>query len=240
MNASSDSLFALPETAQLLREEMDLARLAARRQPGGRALLLRPCRGAAEPSWDAHHLPAIDLHVADNGFDGQLRCAADAMPWEDAAFQMIIAQHAADALPAASPLIAELARLLAPGGVLLWFGLNPQSPWLSWCRWQARRRSSTRGTWTPPTCTRAYSAHRQLACQRLDTEGAVYVGAYWPRSAPVTTSRRHLYGLETLRAAYLLAARKRPALLTPLRPAARRRMAMHPQLAGTPSQRACA
>jgi hypothetical protein len=47
--------------------------------------------------------------------------------------------------------------------------------------------------------------------------------------------------MSPLRGAYLLAARKHRAVLTPLRPRAQRKSAaLNPRLVGTPSQRACA
>ncbi len=106
-------------------------------------------------------------------FGGDVVCMADALPWEDDAFRLILVQHAGDALPSRGALIDELARVLAPGGVLLWYGLNPWSPWagldalagaVTVCRCRAP---------APADITRRRLLRRQLAPVSID-----YVGAW--------------------------------------------------------------
>ena len=119
MILATESLYALPEIRAVLREELGLVREHAARQPAGRALLLRPHTTARDLDVDVVHLAATELHVEDGRFAGDVACTPGALPFEDAAFQLVLAQHAGDALPDEA-LAAELARVLAPGGVLLW------------------------------------------------------------------------------------------------------------------------
>ncbi|MGA9341490.1 MAG: methyltransferase domain-containing protein [Rhodanobacteraceae bacterium] len=236
------SLFASAPALALFREEMGLAREYAMRQPNGRALLLAPTRSAA-PDWTVAHLQPVHLHVAGNGLDGDVRCAAASLAWENAAFQMIVVQHVCDVLPDVAALISELERVLAPGGALIWFGFNPRSPWFAWCQWHAWRdrtaaaeRLSRRHSVAMPTM------HRHLFGQRLQSDELRYVGSCWPRASQAASLPAPRWrALDALRAAYVLVVRNRPQVLTPLRArAARPAAASRPHLVSTPSQRASA
>jgi hypothetical protein len=94
-----------------------------------------------------------------------------------------------------------------------------------------------------PQTLNADALRRRLIRARLAPLGIDYVGACWPKHRAVLdeTPSRFARFLSPLRGAYLLAARKQRAVLTPLRPRiARKSVALSPRLAGTPSQRACA
>ncbi|HJT97221.1 MAG TPA: hypothetical protein VJ696_02815, partial [Rhodanobacteraceae bacterium] len=69
-----------------------------------------------------------------------------------------------------------------------------------------------------------------------------YLGTCWPRrGAPHAAATRLAQLLAPWRGAYLFAARKQRAVLTPLRPrVTRKAVALNPRLAGTPSHRASA
>jgi SAM-dependent methyltransferase len=228
-----DHLFALPDSAALLRDELDGVAEHASRQPNGRALLLQACAANRELAIDTRHLVPVRQHVERDRLGGDVACMADALPWEDDAFRLVLVQHAGDVLPSRGTLIDELARVLAPGGVLLWYGLNPWSPWLAWMHWQARHGLPLPRT-APADITRRRLLRRQLAPVSID-----YVGACWPHRGE--RSAIHAMGLlAPMRGAYLLTASKQRAVLTPLRPRfVRERVRIHPQLA-TPSHRACA
>lgn len=228
-----DNLFALPEVMALLHEELARVPEHAARQPAGRALVLQPCAANRALLPDTRHLTGIRLHLEPSGFRGDAVCAPEALPWEDEAFQLVLAQHVGDAVPD-ERMLAEIGRVLAPGGVLLWYGFNPWSPWLAWLHWQARRGLAVPRTAPADFMRRRFAQHR-LAADELD-----YFGSCWPRQdAPPASLRRA--PLSRLRAAYLLPATRQRAVLTPLRPRApRSRVAIQPHLAGTPSQRACA
>ena len=231
MILGSDNLFALPEVAALLREELACVPAYAARRPAGRALVLQACAANRALAPDTRHLAGVRLHLEPAGFRGDVACAPEALPWEDEAFQLVLAQHVGDVVPD-ERMLAELGRVLAPGGVLLWYGFNPWSPWLAWLHWQARRGLAVPRTAPADFMRRRFAQHR-LAAGELD-----YLGSCWPqREVPSAPPRAG--ALTRLRAAYLLTATRQRAVLTPLRPrVARRRVAIQPHLAGTPSQRA--
>jgi SAM-dependent methyltransferase len=225
----SDNLFALPEVAALLREELACVPTHAARRPAGRALVLQACAGHHALAPDTRHLAAVRLHLDAGTLSGDVACAPQALPWEDEAFQLVLAQHVGDVVPD-ERMLAELGRVLAPGGVLLWYGFNPWSPWLAWLHWQARR-----GLAVPRTAPADFM-RRRFVQHRLAAGDVEYLGSCWPRRDDASAGP-----LARLRAAYLLAATRQRAVLTPLRPrVARARVAIRPHLAGTPSQRACA
>ena len=231
MTTGPDPLFALPDIQRLLREELERVPARAAGQPAGRALLVQACAANRGLAIDTRHLGLVRLHARSDGLAGDALCAPDALPWEDAAFQLVIAQHAGDVLGHLPGLVDELARVLAPGGIVLWFGLNPWSPWLAWIHRQARRGL------VMPRSLYAERARRRLLHQRLAPADLDYLGTCWPQRGERAALHRSAL-LAPLRAAYLISATKQRTTLTPLRTRhPRERMAMQPQLA-TPSRRA--
>jgi len=95
-----------------------------------------------------------------------------------------------------------------------------------------------------PQTPNADTLRRRLIRSRLAPLAIDYVGGYWPKQASLDDDAapgRFARVMSPLRGAYLLAARKQRAVLTPLRPRAQRKsVALSPRLVGTPSQRACA
>lgn len=228
MIAAPDSLFALPEPTALLRSELAGVPEQAAARPAGRALLVQACAVHRELAVDTGHLGLVRLCASAGALTGDLNCAADALPFENDAFQLIVAQHVADVLPASQQqLVAEFARVLVPGGRLLWFGLNPWSPWLAWLHWQAR------GGMSAPGVAGSESVRRRLLASGLQAGTARLIGSCWP-------SRHDRDGaISPLRAAWALAADKRQNVLTPLRARwQRERIPARPSLA-VPSRRNC-
>ena len=231
--AGPDNLFALPEVDVLLREELARVPVFAARQPAGRALLLQPCANSRDLAVDTRQLTVLRVHAERAQLHGDVVCSADALPWEDDAFQLVFAQHVGDVLPQASALVDELARVLAPGGVLLCCGFNPWSPWLAWIHWQARQGLPV-PRMTPADIARARLSRRGLTPARIE-----HLGSCWPRRDARDDGARSAL-LAPLRGAWLIAAEKRRAVLTPLRQRnARARLPARPQLA-TPNRRASA
>ncbi|MBX3688941.1 methyltransferase domain-containing protein [Dokdonella sp.] len=223
--SAPDSLYALPEPTALLRSELALVPLLAAARPAGHALLLQACATHQDWSVDTRHLRLSRLHVDGDGLRGDLSCRADALPFEDAAFQLVVVQHAADALPAAPDHLAELARVLAPGGTLQWFGFNRWSPWLVWLHWRAR------GGLEAPTTSGADALRRRLSALGLSVGRARMFGSCWPSLTDADGV------IKPLRAAWALTACKQQSVLTPLRPQRKRvRIAARPSLA-VPSRR---
>lgn len=232
MLTGPDHLFALHEVATLLRGELVAAAEHAARQPSGRALLLQACAANAALAFDARHLDLVRLHVARERLGGDFVCTPDAIPCEDDAFRLVVVQHAGDCVPARGALIDELARVLAPGGVLLWYGMNPWSPWLAWLHWQARHGLAL------PRLAPADGVRRRLLRRQLAPVSIDYVGSHWPRRGDDAESWRSGGPLAPLRGAYLLTASKQRAVLTPVRPRPAR-VAVRPQLVAS-SRRASA
>ena len=231
--AGPDNLFALPEVDVLLREELARLPAFAARQPAGRALLLQPCASSRGLAVDTGQLAMLRVHAERAQLRGDVVCSADALPWEDDAFQLVFAQHVGDALPDAAALVDELARVLAPGGVLLCCGFNPWSPWLAWIHWQARQGLQVPRV-TPAEIARARLSKRGLTAARVE-----HLGSCWPQRDP-HGARAASSLFDPLRGAWLIAAEKRRAVLTPLRArGAHARMPARPQLA-TPNRRASA
>ena len=230
-------MFELPEIQNLLREELALLPLHAVRQPRGRALLIRPSGSARSLAADTRHLTPTELHADGALLRGDVVCAPGALPWEDESFQLVFAQHVGDALPGDAGFVDEIARVMAPGSLMLWFGFNPWSPWLAWMHWRMRGGGSV------PQTQHADSLRRRLQRAQLATLTVDYLGGCWPRRTDASTSdtsTRHRL-LAPLHGSYLVAARKQRAVLTPLRPrAVRNGVALGARLAGTPSRRACA
>jgi SAM-dependent methyltransferase len=236
VNRAATPLFALPEVEALLREELGHLAPHAARQPSGRALLLQPDAAARALPFDAGPLTALRLHARSDALGGDIVCSARALPIENDAFQLVFAQHIGDMQPGDNGLVAEIARVLAPGGLLLWSGFNPWSPWLAWIHWH------TRGGGAVPQTLNADTLRRRLIRSKLAPVAIDYLGGYWPKQAALdddATPSRFSRFMSPLRGAYLLAARKQRAVLTPLRPR-RTSVALNPRLVGTPSQRACA
>jgi SAM-dependent methyltransferase len=238
VRAATGSLFALPEILAMLREELAVLPAHAARQPGGRALLLQPDAAAHALPVDVRHLATTRLHANGGTLAGDIVCSARALPIEDESFQMVFAQHIGDAQPD-DGLVEEIARVMAPGGLLLWSGFNPWSPWLAWIHWRMRGGAV-------PQMVNADALRRRLMRSRLAPVALDYLGTCWPRRNDVVRSAdtledRRVRLLAPLRGAYLLTARKQRAVLTPLRPRAKRSgVALGAHLAGTPSRRACA
>ena len=236
MKPATQSLYALPEIEALMRDELALLPAHAARQPGGRALLVQPDAVSRALQVDVAHLTPVRLHAAGDALFGDVVCSARALPIENDSFQLVFAQHLGAAQPE-SGVIAELARVLAPGGLLLWSGFNPWSPWLGWIHWH------TRGGGAVPQMSNADTLRRRLMREQIAPVAVDYLGTCWPRRAVDSgfANSRGARWLAPLRGAYLIAARKQRAVLTPLRPRAQRSgVALGARLAGTPSQRACA
>lgn len=227
MITGPDNLFALPEVEVLLREELARLPALAAQQTGGRALLLQAAAASRALPVDLRHLGVTRVHVESAAFAGDVISATDALPWEDEAFQFVVVQHAGDALAHPDAFVDELARVLAAGGSLVWFGFNPLSPWNLWLHWQARQGLPM------PRAVQADSVRRRLLHERLTPGAAEAIGPCWP-GRDLQARRSSL--LAPLRGAWMLVASKQRAVLTPLHRRPLRRVTPQPSLA-VPSRR---
>lgn len=234
MITGPDNLFAFADLGALLRDELARVPARAARLPAGRALLLQACAANRDLALDTRHLAVVRVHAEHKSLRGDVICDADALPWEDDAFQLVIAQHAGDVLPTGNGLIDELARVLAPGGTLLWFGLNPWSPWLAWTHWRGRSGMPL------PRAAHVDSTRKRMQGCHLVVHAPEYLGTCWPQHAHSSGAIHRSRLLAPLRNAYLVTAAKERAVLTPLRPrSAKVRAPLGAQLAA-PSRRASA
>lgn len=187
---------------------------------------------SADPSWSElqRNEPLLTrLHPVDDRLEGDLLCRSDALPIERDSVQTIVVQHAADVLDDIRPLLRELCRILEPGGQLFWFGLNPISGWAAWSYWRSRGSQTMRAR-------DLGQIDRLLAAEGVDATDSRYLGGLWPKATPINEARR-ITLIDGFRGAWLLSARKRRAVLTPLRAAAKPQRLRRPTLSALPSSR---
>ncbi|MGB4858214.1 MAG: methyltransferase domain-containing protein [Dokdonella sp.] len=187
---------------------------------------------SADAQWSAQHTPSpllTRLHPDAGWLSGDVVCEPSHLPFERDSVQAIVVQHAADAMADFKPLLAELCRVLEPGGQLFWFGLNPLSVWAAWSHWHEGPTPSLHPRWLR-------EVDRLLMRHGVDAVDSRYLGGLWPRSQIANEARRFSI-IDGLRGAWLLAARKRRAVLTPLRPAVRASRLRQRALTAIPSSR---
>ncbi|MBN8727879.1 MAG: hypothetical protein J0H15_09300 [Xanthomonadales bacterium] len=231
MSSDTPAFHALPEVRAVLRAELGHIAAEAARRPRGRALVLQACAANRAIGLDTRHLQPVRQHVEAARLAGDAACRPEALPWENSAFQMVVVQHAGEALGGDSGLLPELIRVLAPGGVMLWFGLNPYSPWLARLRW-AGRSSPAR----PPRTVAAGMARRQLMAGHLVATRVEWLGPCW--RAEAAPEARAITAAAPLRAAYVVSAIRQQSAPIPLRLRTRRAPAAVASPLAMPSRRA--
>lgn len=234
MQCESDSVFSLAEMRRLLAEEWAIARARSVQVAAGPALSFAPEASQARVSLAGH--PALArLHLAGNTFDGDVRCSLAELPWETDSVQLIVVRHITDCLAPDSGFESEIARILAPGGSLFMFGLNPLSTWRFW--WARHTRRGLRA----PRCSSA--AHMRRVLERLDLETShrEFLGGAWPADAAPKQAQAAAGHGAVWHGAWLLIAQKQRALMRPIGTDDRqRRIALRPSLAQATSRRASA
>lgn len=191
---------------RLLDEEWALVVREAAGLASGPALSIAATAGGAQARLPGRPGSAC-LHVEGEVLDGDARCEADALPWAAASFDLVVVRHATDLLSDRG-LECELARVLAPGGTLLLFGLNPLSPWRLWWSRQA-------GADEPrPRSLGPARMRERIDALGLDVARPRWLGGAWPgtqaspAAPPGDGARWH--------GAWLLRADKRAAAVRPL------------------------
>ena len=140
---------------------------------------------------------------------GAMHARLDALPFGDRTVRLLVLQHALDRRldPA---VFGECVRVLATGGELLVFGLNPISPWRPWLAWQARRNRAR------PRARMAGRVGALFGQLGLGTEGLAWIGPNRPGATgdgDASSSTRAMF-----RAAYALTMKKPHDTVIPLRP----------------------
>ena len=172
----------------------------------------------------------LDLVLDAGEFGGDVRCEPTLLPFASESFKLVIAQHVLEQIGDADACAGELARVLAPEGVALVLGFNPVGSWRPWLSLNAPRGD------VRLRLQSAYAWQQKLAREQVDTLQIRFPGTLWPHSEQRSGSSP----LARFGSTWLLLARKRRSVLTPLRLRSNsREMALKPRLApGT--QRACA
>jgi SAM-dependent methyltransferase len=143
----------------------------------------------------------ISLYRDGDGFDGQVRCQDDELPFASDSQSLVYACFVLESSLAPQALLLETRRMLKPEGVAMLFGLNPWSP----CVLQHLRGGAhLRGVGTIEAMARESGleimSRQFLGPCRLG--GAAKMGnSLW----------------DSLRPAYLIVLRRRDSALTPLR-----------------------
>ncbi|TAL98882.1 MAG: methyltransferase domain-containing protein [Rhodanobacter sp.] len=171
---------------------------------GTHALMLGAAKGARPPA-----LPMLGswvrLYLHDGCYLGDLRAAAlEPLPFMDDVFDLVLLRHALEVSPAASGLLVQAIRVLAPGGVLALTGVHPLSGWMPWLRWQAGGRSLR--------LQLPLRLQRVLRQEGLGIELAQRVGRSWPWLPALDRKAANVFG-----GGYVLIARKHPRLALPRR-----------------------
>jgi SAM-dependent methyltransferase len=146
----------------------------------------------------------VRLELTDTGYAGDVRGAADEpLPFLADAFGLVVLRHALEVAPFPQELVAEAARVLAPGGMIALTGVHPASGWLPWLLWRSRHQELV---FSSPLRLRYW-----LHGADLEVERSQRVGAIWPASGTMQHRGHPLGG------GYLVVARKRRSAVLPVR-----------------------
>jgi len=231
VNLAPDDLYQRIEMRHLFCREWSLVERHARFVASGTGLSIAPSSASPDGGLSGHSR-LVRLHANELQLDGQLRCLPRSLPFEDDSMQLVVARHVTDCLGRGSGIEAELARVVAPGGLLMVFGFNPVSSWRPW--WSARIRDGL----PAPRFRSARSMRRMLAEQDLSAGRSEFLGGVWPSSLPPDAIADARSSGAFWHGVWLLTARKQRFGMRPVSPlSARRRVGMNPGLLQSSSRR---
>ena len=142
---------------------------------------------------------------------GGLTCTPSGLPLASESCKLIVVQHVFEHIDDADRCAGEIARVLAPDGMLAISGFNSTSLWRPWLS----RKAGQAGLSLHFGSARRCAAH--LNEQGIDTLQTCYAGTWTPWSSQAPSDpATHL--LARLCGSWVLLARKRRSVLTPLRP----------------------
>ncbi|WP_254424563.1 methyltransferase domain-containing protein [Rhodanobacter sp. C05] len=198
-------IYASAPLRRLLDDQTRVMATDLQRCFGTHGLLLSATVNDAPPA-----LPLLGnwtrLWVSNHRYRGDLRATADEpLPFIDDAFELVLLRHALEVVAAPTAVLAEAVRVLAPGGVLVVTGVHPLSGWAPWFWWRTRGRQ--RALQVPLRLSHG------LQQAGLEIERAQRVGQTWP----VGTATPGPTGANVWGGGYVLIARKRRRMVTPLR-----------------------
>lgn len=183
----------------------------------GTAGLFLRAHAAAPWSLPPHLLGAMyDLALDDaQTLHGGVSCAPGELPLATESCKLIVVQHLFERLADPLPCAGEIARVLAPEGVLLVLGFNPLTLWRPWLAAAARHANLPLRLRSAPRSAAAFAG------QGIDVLQTRYIGTLSPWSAKestvVSAARGWHAALGRFGGSWLLLARKRRSALTPLR-----------------------
>lgn len=202
-DAPADAWFGREPTLRLVQEVQRQAIPDLTRVFGHSGLYLRPGEGV--PAMLSGNLLAQvpALKRDGNGFSGDLRCRDDGIPFASGSLSLVYALFVLETSPDPAALLAEVARVLKPEGVLMVLSFNPWSPVR--LRWAFRGLRPVEPGWLQQRVAEAgLEVHRQR-----------HLGPLWAARGDGRAGRAAL-APPALRAAHLLVARRREPGITPL------------------------
>jgi len=204
MHLGDNDIYVSAPLRRLLDAQMRVLTPELQRCFGTHALLLGAAKDDVPPA-----LPMLGswvrLFLDGNCYRGDLLAATgEPLPFSDDAFDLVLLRHALEVSPAASALLAQAIRVLAPGGLLALTGIHPLSGWLPWLRWQAKGRSLS--------LQLPLRLHQVLRQEGLEIELAQRVGRSWPGLHSRDGKAVNMFG-----GGYVLIARKHRRLALPRR-----------------------
>lgn len=196
-----------PMRALLEREMAALAPILSSTY-GNCGLVLRPRLSAvALPPHLLGNFVELDVDEVGN-FTGALHCAPWQLPFASESFKILIVQHALERIVDADACVAELARVLAPEGIVLMLGFNPLGTWRPWLI----RRAPGLHLRSARVC------QSRLAREKIDTLQVRFPGLLWPHAKTTDELEKSVHSsLARFGSSWLLIARKRRSTLTTIR-----------------------
>ena len=204
MHHGDNDIYVSAPLCRLRDAQMRVLTPELQRCCGTHGLLLGASNGDQPPA-----LPMLGswvrLYLDQRGYRGDVLAATDEpLPFSDDVFDLVLLRHALEVSPAASVLLAQAIRVLAPGGVLALAGVHPLSGWMPWLCWYASGRSLQ--------LQLPWQLQRFLRREGLEVEFAQRVGRSWPGLRALDGKAANIFG-----GGYVLIARKRPRLAVPRR-----------------------
>ena len=204
MHQGGNDIYASAPLRRLQGAQMRVLAPELQRCCGTHALLLGVVKDDLPPA-----LPMLGswvrLYLDQGGYRGDLLAATDEpLPFSDDVFDLVLLRHALEVSSAASALLSQAIRVLAPGGVLALAGVHPLSGWMPWWYWQGKGRSLR--------LQLPWQLQRALQREGLEIELAQRVGRSWPGLRSLDSKAVNIFG-----GGYVLIARKRRRLAVPRR-----------------------
>ncbi len=217
MSLDSSSFYQHAAIRRLFEQELTALTPILAGVYGTAGLFLR-AHAAAPAGLPAHLLGTVlDVALDDaQALRGGLACAPDELPLASESCKLVVVQHLFERLDDPQACAGEIARVLAPEGVLLVLGFNPANLWRPWLAGAARRAH------LPLRLASAQRSATVIGGQGIDILQTRYLGALSPWSVSETAPAGDAAGaaytaLGPFRGSWLLLARKRRSALTPLR-----------------------